>query len=134
MTSPKAAIMTKNPYIPKSPPVFRNAQLAVDQKYVLSPPPLVTYTFVAACCYISLSQVLGAGMNHTKTCRESACRKPRISVARLWCGMAAQDWYKTGIFESRPNGYLQKGGPLSIPKYYNQYSKDPNQASNLWKF
>ena len=38
--------------------------MAVNQNPALlrAPPPPVTYSFVAACCYIPLSRMIGAGM------------------------------------------------------------------------
>ena len=59
-------------------------QLGCGSNPVLSRPtphqPLVTYPFVAACCYIPLSQVLGTGMPQAKGLSQEC-----LSQARIFC-------------------------------------------------
>ena len=54
----------------------------MNQNPVLSSPlsTLVTYPFVAACCYIPLSQMIGAGMPYKRTLSQRC-----LSQARRFC-------------------------------------------------
>ena len=84
----------------------RYGHVAVDQNPVnpvLSSPPLpppgVTYPFVAACCYIPLSRMLGTGRPHERTLSQR-----HLSQARIFCykpiyrAMAVEACYKPSVF------------------------------------